>query len=360
MNYRTALILAAEDVQSAGTKVIPIDVESPISAIDIKFRITRGSDTHVAGCAAMIPKIELVDGAKVLWSANGYLAQALGYYNRPGRQLEHGQVLTANEEEGHYPLDFGRYLWDEQLAFDPRKYNNPQLKITHSELATDASASDNELEVIAYLFDEKTISPIGFLAAMLHYEYTCGSSDSYEMVSLPDDRVIRQILVRAFQQGYAAFNNIYQARLDENTLGNIVFDYTLLEDYFRRMQGVWPPIQIGHQWNVATSLGYKYVPQSNYWVNIVGTTHSHTTTGNVQVNPQKGGKIGLTAEAAGEWAANSHGWLPWHTFQFPMGKPGDIDDWYNPLGKKPRLRLRVGSSGTSVTGAVLLEELIKY
>lgn len=360
MNYRTALIMAAADVGPAGTKVIDLDVQSPISSIDIKFRITRGSDTHVAGCAAMLPKIELVDGAKVLYSTDGYLNQALNYYNRPGRQLEHGQVLTANEEEGHYHLDFGRYLWDEQLAFDPKRFTNPQLRITHSELATDTSASDNELEVMAYLFDEKQVSPTGFLAAMLHYEYTCGSSDSYENVSLPDDRVIRQILLRAFQQGYAAFNNIYQARLDEDTLGKIVFDYPLLEDYFRRMQGVWPPIQINHVWNVATSVGYKYVPQSNYWVNIVGSSHSHPTTSGIQVNPQKGGKIGLTAEAAGEWGAISHGWLPWHTFQFPMGKQDIIDDWYNPAGKKPRLRLRVGSSGSSVIGAVLLEELIPY
>ena len=360
MKYRSALLMAGEDVGSAGTKVIDIDVQSPISALDIKFKITRGSDTHVAGVAALLPKIEIVDGAKVLYSANGYLNQALGYYNRPTRQLEHGQVITANSEVGIFPIDFGRRLWDKELAFDPKRFTNPQLRISHSELATDASASANELEVTAHLFDEKAINPIGFLAGMLHHDYTCGANNSFESISLPDDRMIRQILVRAFYQGYEPWYNIDEARLDENTLGNIVFDETNLEEYFRRMQAYWSPIQIYHIWNVSTTVSYKYIPQTNYWAGVVSTTHSHETTGNIQINPARGGKIGVDSEAAGEWGAISHGYLPWHTYQFPMGDPADLEDWYDPIGKKPRLRLRASSGATSVTGQVLLEELVRY
>lgn len=360
MKYRTALLLAGEDVQSAGTKVIDIDVQSPISSIDIKFKVTRGSDTHVAGIPATIPKIEIVDGAKVLYSANGYLAQALGYYNRPGRQLEHGQVLTANSEEGHFPIDFGRWLWDEQLAFDPKQFINPQLRISHSELLSDASASSNELEVTLQLFDEKQISPMGFLAGILHHEYGGGNDGTFEAISLPDDRLIRQILVRAFYQAYEPWYNIDEARLDENTLGNIVFDYPDLEKYYRMMKSFWHPIQIGHVWNVATSVQYKYVPQTDYWVGIAATGHHEVTTGSIQINPTRGGKIGVTSEAAGEFGAISHGYLPWHTFQFPMGKQDDLDDWYDPLGKKPRLRLKTDEGGTNLVGQILLEELVRY
>jgi len=43
-----------------------------------------------------------------------------------------------------------------------------------------------------------------------------------------------------------------------------------------------------------------------------------------------------------------------------MGEQQTIDDWYNPAGKKPRLRLRSYTGGTSSTAQVVLEELYRY
>lgn len=357
--HRSALLLAGEDVTTAGTKVIDIDVEKPISHIDIKWKVTKAQDNMDAGGPADLPKIEIVDGAKVLWSANGYLAQALGYYNRPGRQLDSGQVLGALSQENHFPIDFGRHLWDPLLAFDPKRYTNPQLRITHNESLSDTSATENELEVTADIFDEKVISPMGFLSAILHYDYTCGGNDSYEMVALPDDRIIRQLLLRAFTTDHEPWYTIDEARLDENTLGNIVFDHTSLENYFTMMRAKWEPLVFPYVLRANDDGEVYYLPATDYWANLVATPRGSATALQCSVDEGYGGKHTLYGSIVGiEANCIMSGYLPWHTFQFPFGIPTDMEDWYDPREKKPRLRLRTGATGG--IGQILLEELVPY
>ncbi len=357
--HRSALLLAGVDVDTAGTKVIDIDVEKPISHIDIKWKITKAIDYMAVGAPADLTKIEIVDGAKVLWSANGYLAQALGYYNRPGRQLDNGQILHGLAQENHFPIDFGRYLWDPMLAFDAKRYTNPQLRITHNQSLSDTSASENELEVTADIFDEKVPSPQGFLSAIQHYDYTCGGGDSYEMVALPDDRIIRQILVRAFTQGKEPWYTIDEARLDENTLGNIVFDHTNLENYFEMMKAKWGPLVLPYVLKANSDGEIYYLPATDYWANLVATVRSAASANNCTVDVGIGGQHTLFGSADGlEVNCIMSGYLPWHAFQFPFGDPTDLDDWYDPREKKPRLRLRTGTTGG--IGQVLLEELVPF
>ncbi|MCK4721766.1 MAG: hypothetical protein KAT75_00610 [Dehalococcoidia bacterium] len=359
--YRSALLLAAVDLGAAGTKVIDIDTEAVISAIDIKFRITKVLDYMTSGVPGNITKIEIVDGAKVLYSLTGYECQALGYYNRPNRQLEHGQELAANSEEAHFPIDFGRWLWDDQLAFDPKRFTNPQLKLTFDENISDTSAEENECEATAFLFDEKQVSPVGFLAGIEHYSYTCGADNSFETLLLPDDRMIRQILLRAYQDAYDPWYQIDEARLDENTLDKIVFDFTSLENYARMMKSVWQPIQTGYVLKGNTAGEIYYMPGTDYWSSLVVSPRGTTTSLQATVDGGRGGKHTLYSSSDGaELNAIHTGWLPWHTYQFPMGDPKDLEDWYDPKGKKPRLRLRASTGATSGTGEVVLEELVRY
>ncbi|GAH58622.1 unnamed protein product, partial [marine sediment metagenome] len=231
MKYRTALLLAAEDLGESGTKTIDIDVSKPISRIELIYKTTKGDHGMDAPTPANIPKIELVDGSKPLHSLTGYENQALAYYNHPGVLMDIGEHLKDIDEVDTYFIDFGRWLWDELLAFDPSRFTNPQLKVTFDEDAADTEAGAGFLEVWAHIFDEKVISPIGFLSAIEHFDYTCGSGDSYETIELPEDKVIRQMLVRAHQDGKEPWYSIDEARLDEGTLDRIPWEYTNLEMY---------------------------------------------------------------------------------------------------------------------------------
>lgn len=360
MNYRTSQLLVAEDVDTAGTKVIDINVNKPISQIDITFKTTKATQGQSAGSPANISKIELVDGSRRLFSLSGYEAQALAYYSRPGIICDHGQHVNTLSEFDTYPILFGRHLWDKVLAFDPEKFVNPQLRITYDEDVSDTSVTANELEVWAHIFDELAVSPIGFLSAIEHYKYTCGDDESYKTIELPDDRPVRQILVRAHQAGYEPWYQIDEARFDEGTLDRIAWEFTNLENYYRRMKSQWP--LIAQQVYVAplTTGNYYYLPITDYHAGIAligmgGTEEAYESTA-----AARGGKFYLYSSSNNNQSGIAYGYLPWHCYQFPMGLKDIIEDWYDPKGKKPRMRLRAGTGGTSGTGEVILEELHRY
>lgn len=360
MNYRTAQLLAPEDLGASGTKVIDIDVQKPISRIDIRWRTTKVLAYMTAGSPGDLTRIELVDGAKRLVSLTGYELQALDYYNRPGCLFEHGQFLATNSQMSLFSIDFGRTLWDPELAFDPTRFTNPQLRITWDEDVSDTSNETNEMEVEAHIFDEKAISPLGFLSPIEHYDYTLGADNSYETIELPEDRPYRQILVRAYQDGYEPWYSIDEARFDEGTLDRIAFEYTNLEKYTRRMKSVWPIIVMPFVATGAASARNFYVPMTQYWSYFTGVQQSGTGNPYINAGSGRGGKLQILAGSTIQITGHVMGHLPWHCYQFPMGRPHDIDDWYDPAGKKPRLRLRASTGATSSTGQVVLEELYRY
>lgn len=360
MKYRDAILLSPEDVGTAGTKVFNLNLSQKVSRIYGRFKVTCADSEMTAGVPAQLPKIELVEGSTPLHSLTGYENAALAYYNHPGACFEHGQFINTLSIVVLFQMDFGRHLWDELLALDPERFKNLQLKIQHNEAASSASATANELEVRAKVFDEKEISPIGFLSAIEEYDYTLGSDNSYEEIDLPEDRPIRQMLVRAYQDGYEPWYSIDEARFDENGLAKIPFEYTDLEMYVRMMKAIWQPIRAPLYIGVTTSARTFYVPATDYWancslmgVNQMSCTYEDGASG-------RGGKFGLIGENDQQVIGESRGWLPWHCYQFPMGRQDQIDDWYDPAGKKPRLRLRASTGATSSTGQVVLEKLWRY
>jgi len=361
MNYRDALILPNEEQSAAsGTKVIKLDIAKPISRIVIRFRTTRKLGPMDDAAPANIPKIELVDGSTVLHSLTGRENQALAYYSRPHAVMEEGTHIATLTETDFYALDFGRYLWDEQLAFLVSHFDNPQLKITYNEALSDTTATENALEVWARIFDDKVISPLGFLMPVEHYAYTPGASGSYETIVLPEDRPIRQILVRAHSAGYAPWYTITEARLDEGTMDRVPWEYTDLEQYYLKMKGTWGKIITDFQCDLTAVERALYIPQCDYNATLAGVFHDTARIAFANgYYPAVGGKALLTADGNGQFIGQAFGYLPWHCYQFPLGKQDVIEDWYDPAGKKPRLRLRA-STGATPTCQVVLEELYRY
>lgn len=360
MNYRHSLLLAPVDVGTAGVKTIDLNVTQKISRIEIRFKTTKSLSHMTAPGPANIPKIELVDGSKRIHSLTGFENQALAYYSHPGISMEHGQHIPTLSEVDIYHIDFGRKLWDPLLAFDPAKFLNPQLQISHSESLADTSASVNELEVWLHLFDEKQISPIGYLRAIEHHAFTPGASGSYEDVKLPEDYPIRQMLVRAYYAAKEPWYEISEARLDENNQERIPFEYADLESYYRRQKAVTPMGHTNFMAGVTTSARVFYIPWTDFWASVTALPVAGASAMYTDGASCAGGYVSLVSAADRQQVGEARGYLPWHCFQFPMGDIGDLDDWYNPAGKKPRLRLRSYTGGVSGTCQVVVEQFVKY
>ncbi len=361
MKYRDVSIFSPADlVAASGTKVIPILTKDIISRINIYWQVTLAGEGQDGYQHLDITKIELVDGSDVLFSLNGGQAQGLCIYDRKVPTMNYKQRYNGNSMASNYGIDFGRWLFDKQLALDPSRFDNLQLKISYNEALADTGASDNELEVRADVFDEERPSPIGFLSAKEYFSALSPAS-GYAYVDLPTDQVLRKLIV----QGYLIANepgySVAEARLEEDGGKRVPFDWNI-DRYYRIMQSVWTPVEEEVIGLAAAGGRVFYVTPSDFYTMIY--PHSSDKGGkDISVDGwQKGGKFTVFNASGGLYFnALARGYLPNHCVEFPFGDPKDLDDWYDvtKLGSL-RLRLKAGSGGANGTQAVILQALRKY
>lgn len=355
MNYRTAHILAAKGSLTSGTEVIPLNIKDVISRITIKWDVTSAGYGMNSYLHKDITKIELVDGSDVLVSLDGGQAQALALYDRKAHSINGGEFLQTMPFVSFYPIDFGRYLYDPVLALDPAKFRNLVLRVTYNYRVADTGATGGTLEVLADCFDEKPVSPVGFLTSVEHHNMTAVTGYSY--VALPTDLPIRKMLVQGYAKGTAPWNVVANVKLDEDNDKRIPFDWHMYT-YFAMMKGVWQPI-VEPMVSVATTteLVYYGLP-TDYFAQLqlsrIGTektvyTDTYATGGEVSVYAEEAGST-----FSGLWI----GWLPNHCFEFPFGDPMDLDDWYD-VTRVGNLRLRLNYGGAG-TYAVVIQQLRRY
>jgi len=358
MNYRLATVLAEKSLSTTGTETIDINLKDPISRIEIGHHITLGDVAMVAALAAAITKVELVDGSDVLHSLSGRENQALCIYDRRVPTMNHGELNYGADLYATLGIDFGRFLYDPELAFDPKMFRNPQLKITHDYTQLSANSSTHLLEVFAHLFDEKPISPIGFLMAKNHYTYTPAANNAFEYIDLPTDLPIRQLLLRGYQAGQDPHDVCDGFKLSEDNDKRIPIDLEL-EAYIRRMKGVWLPVQ--ESWAEYASGGYhKYITSTDH-MTIVQATSIEPLSDPLIGGYVKGGYVELNANSGHMAWYSSIGYLPHHCIQFPFGLQGDLNDWYD-VTKLGSLRARVQAaaqfSGAEIS--IILQQLRRY
>lgn len=359
MNYRYSKLLAEKTLSSDGVETIDLDIKDIISRLDISYRYTAAVSAMSDHGAACVTKIELVDGSDVLHSMTGKQNQALCIYDRGVPSMCHGQHATTLTEWNTFGIDFGLALWDEDLAFDPTKFSNPQLKITNDLDAANAGVATGYLEVLGHMFDEKAVSPSGFLMSKEHYSYTPGADNSYEYVELPQDYAIRRMLVQPLYKGYEPWAVIKEMRLDEDNEKRIPFDVEV-EDHTRRMKGVYPDVEemfVIHLDGTAEQV--YYITPTDYYAMATFTPLGNSTLYHNSI--PKGGKVTVRGTAATQVRGIARGILPHHCVDFPMGRLNERADWYDPKKYgKVRLRLKAGASGSSGTGSVILEQYRPY
>jgi len=361
MNYRTAKVLAAQDLGAAGTKTIDINLKDIVSRLTLIWKPVKSKEGMDAPLYQDIPKIELVDGSDVLFSMDGGEAQALNIYDRKCPTMLDGMIINALAALSIYGIDFGRKLYDPELALDPTKFRNLQLKVTWDENVADTGCEENTLEVIAECFDEKVVSPVGFLMSKEHWSGAKPLS-GYEYIDLPTDFPIRKMLLKAYKAAYAPYQLVDQARIDEDNEKRIPFDWTDLEDYLKMMKNVWTPVEellVGYGKGEPGYIYYMTPTEYNVAPLLTSTAAAAAATINL-LPPMKGGKITVYANGTEPFTGRVTGYLPNHCFEFPFGDQMDLADWYD-VTKLGSCRLRLEAGATDVEeAAVVLQQLRRY
>lgn len=358
MKTRIATIQAAEALGASGTKIIDLNIQDVISRIMVNFYATNADTTMIAHPAADIEKIELVDGSDILFSLTGLQAQAMNFYDRDGKMPYTSLRTYASGQRVLLGMDFGRFLFDPVMAFDPKKFINPQLKITWDRAKANAACAACELEVLAQIFDEDPPEPTGFLMNKEIYSYTVGTT-GYEYIDLPTDFVIRQIFAKAFLAPYGMTSIFDAFKLSEDNDKRIPLDHSA-DEMERRAFEAYGYVKEHAKLNGAAGVANFYGMPTD-----AGFANGSTEGGDddFSVWSQGGGQFACimtagTFRARATLIGNSpHGTVPL------LPRPGnEIADWYD-VTKLGSLKLRVDDSAPAAdtyTGEIMTSQYRPY
>lgn len=358
MNYRLATLLDRETADTATTKVIDVSLSEMISAFSIQFRGYNSSDTPTAHPAKMISKIELVDGSDVLCSLSGMELQAINI-SEMGKPLyaelqyiNHCYAIIALE------LRFGRHLWDEQLALDPTRFKNLQLKITHNKASGGSAPSAGQLSVLAHVFDEKVINPVGFLVNREVFSYTLVAS-AHKYIDLPVDRPIRKIGIKALYTALQPWENVNKVKLYTDEQKKVIINDVRLSDLLRCYAN-----SVNPYFNETIRLYNDTTAVTSYCTSAFDTKMVFATfrgTDSAWLGLESyGGTFtqDLSAAEAGDLIV--YGKSPHGMFFMPMGVQEEIEDWFNAPGVgSAKLDLTAGGSANGDV-EITVQQLRKY
>ena len=358
MNYRLAAIVSEETIIPAKTKVIELDMKDIVSRIQINVELEMDGTEMEDNLAAVVSNIELVDGSEVLFSMSGKECQALDYYQTGVMPYMAITDRDNNDAVITFNINFGRFLYDPVLAFDPTKFNNPQLKISHNYQACGGTPSAARMEVRAYMFDEKVPAPTGFILSKEHYQFTSGVQHTFHDIEMPTDHPTRRYMIVGRANGYFCSQVVSEVRLSEDNLKRIPYESTVWQ-LLKYLRSEFPRIQeYGHFLFSTTPKAIFASPTSNIVFKGTGETPGNAAclTAVPECQP-----LSVDAVVAENGAAEISGYDPHWSFIIPLGMKDDIEDWYDvtKVGNL-KLRTRAGSAGILGTVEIVTEQFRAY
>lgn len=360
MNHRFIEILAPTALVDEQVIEVDLDMADPISELILNCAVVNGADAQTTEHNILcFKKIEITDGSEVIYSLDGPEMQALDIYHS-GIHPRGGASTYLNTCTARYPIaiSFGRYLWDEQLAFDPKKFRNPKLKVTFDLDLGGMNVSAGQLSVDAALFDEKVISPTGFLMTKEIKRWSIAAT-SHEYTDLPTDYPFRKLLLQGRLGDVTPdtiFDNIKLATDQDKKV-------ILNDDFTNLMWGIGREnAYIRETWlgrgDAAVATQIHITP--TYDVQSVGSTWMiHAKGQGIAVYLGDGGLLRYWGTVATNAVIHSAGWAPHGTLCIPFGKQDVIEDWFDVRGIGS-LKLDVTSGNADAVQKLFVQQYRNY
>jgi len=360
MNYREVELLARKEYLADATEVIDLDMNDPISQIQVTHEpYNSNQNLSTAHPAACVTDITLKDGSGVLYNLNGYQAQAADYYHNNKAPYARFWGLNDNVSIMLYNLNFGRKMWDKELALDPSNFSNLQLSISMAMAAGGCVPDKGYLTVTASLFDEKKIEPAGFFTHKEHKSYSGGSA-THERVSLPIDNAYRMLMFRCLTPDHNSTTLYDTIKLEEDNGKKVPIDLTSAE-LMQAIMGRWIPYEetlifpgytLVKNWHRAPT--HEVHGASEGW-------HPNTAL-YYSAYGSEGGRMAVTASTQGpNGQIVTRGYSPHGAIAIPFGDLQDLDDWYE-MEKVESLVVDTlnKSDGSGETFEIFSQQLRRY
>jgi len=325
MNYRMAEILATMSITTAHTEPISLKGLDCISRLMVVIELVNSTSVAVNHPLAALPKIEIVDGSDRIASMTGYEAQAMAYYDTG--KMPHNELNYENNAycRSFVPFNFGRYLYDPDLALDPAKFSNLQLRISHDRSLGGCTPDSAYIRVFADLFDEKRPSPVGYLQSKEIFSFI-PATGAKEYVDLPVDNDIRKIIVMNTNDAEEPDIQFETIKIDENKGKHVLYE-GLTMDLIRVSSLDYAPFQEYLSGRMdALGAWTTYLSASKDIQ--VGMLADDVTT--LPIFVWSGGRVRVyTAAAAGFLGAVVSGRCPHGSVPILFGNQQDPGDWWN-------------------------------
>jgi len=363
MNYRLATLLERTAFAADKTEIIDIDITDPISQIQVVYECTGASTATLQGHAALcITKIELVDGSDVLFSLSGKEAQVVDFYHNKVVPPNLQYYLEGINAEQIFNLNFGRFLYDRELALDPTQFKNLQLKISVDINGGGRSSAGGFLSVLAHVFDDRVVTPLAFFMCKEIKTYTLAAA-AHEYTDLPIDHPYRKLFVKAQVYGYYPDVEIDTIKLSQDVDKKVPYNQTMRQ-IIRAIMAQTPPwIEHIHVSDPgAAGANYYCTPayEVGFGCTIWEPPGGAATT--IRADYGDGGRFRLSVTTTvGNIQAITRGWLPHGAIEIPFGIQDDPDDWFDPTTVKSlKLDIKGGASLGAGSAEIFLQQMRRY
>lgn len=366
MLHRLTYLENRRSLPDNGTLVTDINVRDPMTALWVDMRVTNGS-THNQGVtvADVLSRIEVIDGGRTIVSLTGHEAYALAAFisgHMPGTIFTE---VSNNVQSLAFPIFFGRWLGDAQIAFDPTQYTMPQIRLQWNLAAVRAvgvTGFATGSATVTYLAElmEGGGAPLGVLNAKEFYTFTSVGS-GVEYIDLPRDYNMVGFMLRAWETQVQWYQTLSNVKLNADQGKFVPFDLRGT-DFLRHLTRAGDRFVYPHVYVAADADRIYTVLKQDEHLTLIPelddlvATYTSFGYGEGLIGLIAGGVAVATDELVG---ATVEGACPFGCAYVPLGDQTDPNDWFPaPSFRSLRLELTQANAGGAV--ALVTRQLETY
>jgi len=335
MFHRYTYLEKDRALANSGERTVDINLRDPITCLWVEVRCANGASwNHHNPMHACVSDIEVIDGANVLYSLDGYQAYALACAQLGQAPQQKFSALGGDPQSIAVPINFGRFLGDQEYALDPKRFVNPQLRVKWNLAAVNAVGATGfadagaTLTVIADVM-EGVADPRSMLMAKEVYTWT--SAVGTEYIDLPVDYPYRALMYRGYLASYHPFGVISNVKLSCDA-GRFVPMDVAGEDLLFLLMRTQPRLS----YRISDHLKdgdtfYSYMTElEDVSMNVENSLDTVASYYNYEYGNQTV-HVYVAGSASGSYiniGCHVHGYCPFGYLYVPFGRPEEPGEWF--------------------------------
>ena len=351
MKTRQTTIQAFAAHAAPGTDVYPILLKDPISRLVMPYSVLVPAAARIEHMSTAFTRIVIVDGSDVLMSLSGQQIDGMARMRALAANATFEDQSPSVTVWGNLIIDFGRYLFDKEIAFDPAKFSNPQIQVTHNAASIATGGVRTDYGILAQVMEELGSSPRGFLMKKEAKSWLAANG-AWEYSELARDFPYRAIWLQAKTNLIGVDGHWSRALLNEDNYKRVPFD-VLIDDQVADNAGEYGLITENISGAVSAFASPQFAaPTYGGAVLAVNSTARNA----LQAQNLNGGQYTVeSANGTDDYRGIVEGLCPQGLVVFNMGPKDEIGDWYDPTAIGS-LRFEVLGAGAR-TMRVITEQL---